>query len=334
MNIIQVRENNELNAIPYPLSYMSFNDLNTYATDNGCDVIFLKTNDLDPTLPMIDLSSSSSWIPYLCNISLGYASIDFNRLSKTDIFHYLKRVASVVKPQNYISVDVYKDLTFKNVKPGDLFVVKPELGAAGVCQTLIDPIKENIFTAYKAVIKIKESTLVVTERTDLNEKDQDSIARSSEDVATQTNNNHHSLHRYINNVAMEFRITTDAQGKPFIITKRTRKETKIPGFLQATGINGINTITDTTEKDFCEKLIEHIGLKSKRIKETAIEAYKFISAAAIPLTGYDLFITEDGEFGFFELCSEWGYENFPQYPMAEEARKYMLNIAKRVLGQS
>ena len=131
-----------------------------------------------------------------------------------------------------------------------------------------------------------------------------------------TVNTGYDVVEFIPNVTAEYRIMTDYTGQPVLVVERTRTMTKA-GFHQARGCG------QSVDKAVPFKDWEPSG-DAGTIKAQLVD---FFTTLARPVNSFDLFITEQGEWGFFEACSEFGSTSLPDGWLAMQARQLVHHTA-------
>ena len=106
---------------------------------------------------------------------------------------------------------------------------------------------------------------------------------------------------------------TDFAGKPDLIIERTRTESAA-GFLQARGC-GQNMEKAVTFRDWSE---------SSDVKAALVT---FFTRIQRPVSSFDMFVTESGQWGFFEACSEFGSTSLPNGWVTRQARNLIQHLA-------
>ena len=118
---------------------------------------------------------------------------------------------------------------------------------------------------------------------------------------------------FIPKVISEYRVMTDFAGKPDLIIERTRTESAA-GFLQARGC-GQNMEKAVTFRDWSE---------SSDVKAALVT---FFTRIQRPVSSFDMFVTESGQWGFFEACSEFGNTSLPNGWVTRQARNLIQHLA-------
>lgn len=188
-------------------------------------------------------------------------------------------------------------------------VVKPENGARGLFQFV---------TTYRDLRKLVDKTsLKFTEEALKNEgllvtknglRDGENIDQFANDSFRAWN--------YVENIAFEIRIITDAEGMPGFSHRRSLLDTEAlvkPGeaYRQATG-KYVDVKRPTLE--------ETLGIAAEKLES---EITDVLSRMHRPLHSFDIFVTNDLQWGIFEYCNEFGTSAIHSNWLKDETDRYL-----------
>lgn len=197
------------------------------------------------------------------------------------------------------------------------FVMKPLLGARGMCQTVVDMTdlnRERFSESLKAktVEEAIESGIPLTYGTTGRE------AAKSHEVRSQWENRLFMFEEFVDDVQEEYRAITNHFGQPHMVMKRNRIVTDIPDFFQATGIDGDVHVLSSRE-DF----VLLMGDRSGGI-------YDAISSLNSPMASFDIYKVKDDQgqplFGLFEFSQEFGKVGLPEDVLKEYMTLFLHSV--------
>jgi hypothetical protein len=186
-------------------------------------------------------------------------------------------------------------------------VIKPADGARGIGQFLVDV--ENV--SLRSFFSEMKKTMIIPNVHDKETLDK-FIATFGGYVTYHSRNENHEgegiasmfsqgavVQSVIPNVEHEFRLITNSRGLVDYVQKRNIVNVE-HGFPQAVGSGTVNVAS--------EKSLD-IG---DILNEPAVAMLDSITSTAIgPLNSIDLFLTDDGEWGIFEYCNQFGITGVP-----------------------
>lgn len=129
------------------------------------------------------------------------------------------------------------------------------------------------------------------------------------------------IQEYVDNIKTEYRIIIGADNRPVYAIQRERyvygqlDGTDLAyGRSKAVGVgNSFPTLREAGIPDYVEEEFNHL-----------------LQSADFALHSFDLFLTDDGQWGVFEFSNEYGVESVPHDLTIQEARTYIENIIERV----
>jgi hypothetical protein len=123
--------------------------------------------------------------------------------------------------------------------------------------------------------------------------------------------------KVVSDVKKEYRILTDHQGKPALVVEREQNDYGLK-IKQASG-GYQNT----------DKIIPMDQFKQSNA-DLCKELTKFFDNVDFPIHSFDLFVTQNGHWGFFEACSQFGCTTVPDGWVRKETRALLSSIAKQL----
>jgi hypothetical protein len=211
------------------------------------------------------------------------------------------------------------------VNPSGKVVIKPNDGARGIGQFLVDTDKIPFAVMIEALDKyIKGMSTSKELFEELNKYDPD--------MAYSTRGEHHvdeglsglktqgySIQSFVDNIESEYRIITGAQSEIAYVQKRNVYNAD--GFPQASGSNTNSILGEDIVS------IESV-LSSKQIHDLSALARDVIG----PLSSLDLFVTKDKKWGVFEYCNQFGIKGVPANTVANLHKQFISNIINDLFG--
>lgn len=129
--------------------------------------------------------------------------------------------------------------------------------------------------------------------------------------------------KVVPDVDTEYRIITDHKGDPAIGVEREKLDYGL-SIKQASG-----GYQNTDKIISMEHLYSQIHAKTGR-PDVNNELKKFFEHVSFPIHSFDLFITANGNWGFFEACSQFGCTTVPEGFVRDETRKMLGYIGKQL----
>lgn len=203
-------------------------------------------------------------------------------------------------------------------------VIKPNDGARGIGQFVVDT--SNITTqAFLAEFYKSFEESVTDSAVEDFCKRMNGIASYHSDNENGRHEGIHSLlgqgavvQSFVPNIAAEFRLITNALGDVTYVQKR-RIERVDSGFPQAIG----SGVGDSTDKCVC--LTDVLSPES-------IKMLNYVARTAIgPMNSIDLFVTDDGHWGIFEFCNQFGTTGIPSDQLIKMHVDYVVGLIDRYL---
>lgn len=210
------------------------------------------------------------------------------------------------------------------VDPSNLVVVKPIDGARGIGQFLVDPSKIPLAVVVDVLDRFRNDRIEA--------KDVLSALRKYDPelkYSTAGENSEHEgllaiysqgfcIQDYIPNIKAEYRLITGYGDSPTYCQKRTVRAADATNFAQATGSETNSAKGD----DICD--VEHV------LKGADYEGLmEFIKTVIGPLSSVDLFVTEDGKWGIFEYCNQFGIKGVPIKTVQRMHKDVLLGLIKK-----
>ncbi len=124
--------------------------------------------------------------------------------------------------------------------------------------------------------------------------------------------------KVVSDVSKEYRIITDHLGAPALLVEREQLDYGLK-IKQASG-GYQNT----------DKIIPVDDFFSSVSADFAKELKRFFELVKLPIHSFDLFITRDGNWGFFEACNEFGCTTVPDGFVRKETGLLLSHIAKQL----
>lgn len=210
------------------------------------------------------------------------------------------------------------------VPAGGRVVVKPCDGARGIGQFLVDTTKIPLIVFVEALDLYREDRLskeaFFAELDKYPEAYKYAVAgeKSEDEGLKALRSQDFVIQSFVDNVVAEYRLITDHNGDITYCQQRTIRKTDT-GFSQATGsesnsllASDVVPITDVLNKQ-SHKDLNQLGRE-----------------VIGPLSSIDLFVTEDGKWGIFEYCNQFGIKGIP-YPITLDLHKRF--IEKLITGK-
>lgn len=192
------------------------------------------------------------------------------------------------------------------VHPQDKYVIKPNDGARGIGQILIDPVKipfvvvVDALDRYVSARYTKEQFFEQLHKYDPSIKLTTAGENREDEGIKSLSNQGWIVQSFIDNVKAEYRLITDYKSDIAYCQKRAIRKVD-DTFPQATG-------SDTNSIAGDDVLSIDTVLTSKRL--AALQA--MVKAVIGPLSSIDLFTTSNGGWGIFEYCNQFGIKGIPQ----------------------
>ena len=239
------------------------------------------------------------------------------RLGKTAQNIILNRFLSQHETVNALAVPVWgsnygdtKHTSYLGDDISGLVVVKPEDGARGICQMVVDFDKISVGaflrdlygkTSLKDIHAKYKEHLIVGAGHELYDDEAEGVKKDAS----------FAFQRYVENIEAEYRILTDKDGAIGFACKRVRGgDTE---FKQATGATSkVTAIEEVTE----EQLGLDIGADWDVFE-------RLLAEVVGPMQSVDLFITKDGKWGICEYCNQYGIEGVPREYYLKSVRDYV-----------
>lgn len=177
-------------------------------------------------------------------------------------------------------------------------VIKPLDGARGIGQFLVKQPSYALLKIVDAICAMRQGRLKEEEVIESLDKYSDGFTyatsgeRQPHEGMTALKIDGMCIQEFIPDISHEYRLITDADCKIVYCQNRKIKVDAIEDFPQAIGSAG--TIDD-------EVPIEKV------VKESAVEAIEYLAKNVVgPCSSIDMFVTKNGEWGFFEYCNQFG----------------------------
>lgn len=190
------------------------------------------------------------------------------------------------------------------VDPDSMVIVKPRDGARGIGQFLIDPtiIPFVVFTEklarYRGDKITGEELLNDLRKIDPNLKYSTAGENYENEGLLCLKLQDFMIQSYVPNIKAEYRIITNGRGDVGYCQKRDiRKDSAFP---QATGSDTNSILADDVIP------IKEV-LSATQVKELNLMMREVVG----PMSSADLFVTEDGRWGIFEYCNQFGIVGVP-----------------------
>lgn len=129
--------------------------------------------------------------------------------------------------------------------------------------------------------------------------------------------------KVVRDVDVEYRIITDSTGAPSIVVERERLDYGLK-IRQASG-----GYQNTDKIISLEHFYSQLEAKSQRA-EMGNQIKKFFENVMFPVHSFDLFITANSNWGFFEACSQFGCTTVPDGFVRKETGKMLAYIGKQL----
>ncbi len=192
------------------------------------------------------------------------------------------------------------------INPSNPVVIKPLDGARGIGQFLIDPKKVpliaviDILDRYRVGRLNAEDVLPALKKYDPELRYATAGENREGEGLSVILSQGYCIQSYIPTIAEEYRLITGSGGAIAYCQKRTVRKASNSDFAQATGSDANSCVGS----DVCD--IESV-LAKKDLKELGELTRDVIG----PLSSIDLFLTEDGKWGIFEYCNQFGIKGVP-----------------------
>ena len=141
---------------------------------------------------------------------------------------------------------------------------------------------------------------------------------------------------YISDVKEEWRLITDHKGRFALACPRERLP-NAAGFTVACGVNtppedlvhfnGTDDSTQGGDTDKSGKVIQIVTMLNRMLRTGEIRHFNY------PLHSFDLFIREDGSFGFFEMSCEFGAAALPNNWVFTQTKLFLEDTFTRIKEQ-
>ena len=247
------------------------------------------------------------------NLNPDKKLVNHNRFPKYAYAELFKRAAKDLKSKHFISVPHHRGINSFEVKANSTYLLKPNFSANG--DFMVELNKNISLYAQDKIVN-----LFLNEKTDLEQFKKEletneikhTIHSNNEKEIRNVFNCGYSIVEVIPNVIEEYRILTNYRGEFSCIAPRTLDHAGL-NIKQATLV--VRPLTDISYKadHYLDKAI-------------ASEVSKLIAHLKMPLHSFDLFITQDGKFGFFEASNEFGLSNAPNGWLHEQSMKFIDSI--------
>lgn len=225
---------------------------------------------------------------------------------------------NIIIPKVYFSEET---LTLNHIVPNGIkVVIKPIHGARGIGQFVIDTSKVPFKTIHELIFKFTENKLEIDELFQKLEPWKDCYIYSKgtehhEYEGLYLLKNGYMVQEYIDKVNSEYRVITDYKGDIAYCQKRSIVE-KSPGYPQAIGSEIITSERDDIV-DFSEEFSNSLVMSN------------FIKEVVGPMNSVDLFVTEDGKWGIFEHCNQFGMSGVPNEIAFKLHKDFISNMMKQ-----
>lgn len=274
-------------------------------------------------------------LPYIADIVLP-------RYTKNYQISHLKSISKKLEKEN-------KLINFKNIKcfnrynsstlngtdmqvdlPDGLIYIRPSDGARGVGNTIFDTTKANIYSFLRLLTKGNSSTF----ETDMKpfahafaSSDGMSFKKfiDGDLIKDRYSNQFAVITEVIENISSEIRIITDHNSEIAMTEFRTLSRFKIDyGSLEVP--NTIKQVIDDGTAPI--KIYRGLAIpKSSPISLT--EEIKTLVKELPPMSSVDIFFTEDGKWGIFEFCNQFGCEDFPVQWLQKLHEEFIIDLYRK-----
>ena len=189
-------------------------------------------------------------------------------------------------------------------------VVKPEDAARGVCQFVVDFDKVSV-GPFLGDLHSSMTPEKIAEKYSPHVVFSAGAIKTPKEVAEIRKNSSYTFQRYIPNVETEIRVLTDSFGLPGFSCVRSRVGDE---YVQATGV------THLVDNIVCADL-ESLDIWKGNDYQLFL---KLLEDVVGPMQSVDLFITEDGGWGIFEYCNQYGIAGVSAAYYSDSVKEFVM----------
>lgn len=254
----------------------------------------------------------------------GIRHAGFYRYAKAVYNHILNDAAKNNNSRGYHPVRSWTNSLAAQTEQNETYLLRPSFGARGMAFVVVSPGEKVKYIATKldvALAALDEPDSMTTEEFAkvLFVKSGIKVSfegayRAGEVKALINEIRKFELVQFVRDVVAEYRILTDYKGSPALIATRTRT----PSYAGIEMVCG-NDLTPDVYRDF--------GTPYGVPFNYGNEVTKLIEQLNLPLHSFDLFITQKGQWGFFEACCEFGSADVPNGWVYDQALKFIVHAA-------
>lgn len=198
-------------------------------------------------------------------------------------------------------------------------VIKPQDGARGIGQFVVDTSHVNLHQFNKKLDKylttdhsdeaFKKFLDGFNDHVTYYSRDEDTPGEGLQCLKTQGG----IVQSFIPNVSAEYRVITGADSRPVYFQRRQMRDVE-SAYPQATGGGDVIDVSANRDNPF------DTDMQAKKL-------FDYLCQTVIgPLNSIDLFITNDGHWGIFEYCNQFGVSGIPAAVAEKIHADFMLNI--------
>lgn len=259
----------------------------------------------------ITITNSNSSEKYAADL-YGRDDYHYVRYSKLDQATLINKIA--LWNTNKFRKSVAYDQSIPCINALKKVVIKPQNGARGIGQIVLDTTKVNLQRFLEALSANAGRAIAMYRKhityTSINER------REDEGIEMLR---HFVITEYIPDIVEEYRCITGSDGDIAYIQKRELREAA-PGYTQAIGSNSGNKILT-------------IGDLEKKLGANDLSILKAAFVKEIgPLQSFDLWIDKNGQWGIFEFSNEYGTEGIPPEIYRDFTMKYLVDLIAKFKG--